>query len=105
MKVCKFEGLLLADANQIRKVCDIVLSGSKRRAIVVARAPGKRYDRDTKVTDLLIALANAVISGYDGRSEFDAVAGRYLSIVEAICIWMRPLPTRLRRYPPPHGSA
>lgn len=81
MKVCKFGGSSLADANQIRKVCDIVLSDPERRAIVVS-APGKRYDRDTKVTDLLIALANAVISGYDGRSEFDAVAGRYLSIVE-----------------------
>lgn len=80
MKVCKFGGSSLADAKQIRKVCDIVLADPQRRAIVVS-APGKRFDRDTKVTDLLIALANAIISGYDGKNELEAVVERYASIV------------------------
>ena len=54
MKVCKFGGTSLADAAQIRKVCDIVLSDPERRLVVVS-APGKRNKADTKVTDLLIA--------------------------------------------------
>lgn len=55
MKVVKFGGTSLASAAQIKKVCDIVLSDSKRRLIVVS-APGKRFDDDIKVTDLLIDL-------------------------------------------------
>ena len=35
MKVVKFGGTSLASAAQIKKVCDIVLSDSKRRLIVV----------------------------------------------------------------------
>ncbi|HHX36964.1 MAG TPA: aspartate kinase [Clostridiaceae bacterium] len=81
MKVCKFGGSSLADANQIRKVCDIILSDPDRRAVIVS-APGKRYDRDTKVTDLLIALGNAIISGYDGNNEYDAVMSRFSNIIE-----------------------
>ena len=56
MKVCKFGGTSMADAGQIRKVCDIILSDPARRLVVVS-APGKRSKTDTKVTDLLIALA------------------------------------------------
>ena len=55
MKVVKFGGTSLASAAQIKKVCDIILSDSKRRLIVVS-APGKRFDDDIKVTDLLIDL-------------------------------------------------
>lgn len=79
MKVCKFGGSSLADANQIRKVCEIILSDNKRTAVVVS-APGKRSGKDTKVTDLLIALANAIISGYDGKAELAAVVERFSSI-------------------------
>lgn len=81
MKVSKFGGSSLADATQIRKVCEIILSDHERRAIVVS-APGKRYSKDTKVTDLLIALANAIISGYDGKAELEAVVERFTSITE-----------------------
>ncbi|MGI6076845.1 MAG: aspartate kinase [Fastidiosipilaceae bacterium] len=81
MKVCKFGGSSLADANQIRKVCEIILADPQRRAVVVS-APGKRYNRDTKVTDLLIALANAIISGYDGSRELDAVVSRFSLIID-----------------------
>ncbi len=81
MKVCKFGGSSLADANQIRKVCDIILADPQRRAIVVS-APGKRFNKDTKVTDLLIAFANAIISGYDGKNELERVVERYASIIQ-----------------------
>lgn len=55
MKVIKFGGSSLADANQIKKVCDIILADAARRLVVVS-APGKRFSSDTKVTDMLIAL-------------------------------------------------
>lgn len=79
MKVCKFGGSSLADAKQIRKVCEIVLSDNERRIVVVS-APGKRYRDDIKVTDLLISMANAIISGYDGEKEKACIVDRYASI-------------------------
>ena len=66
MKVCKFGGSSLADAEQLNKVMDIVLADPARRIVVVS-APGKRHDGDTKVTDLLISLANAVLDGKSTR--------------------------------------
>ncbi|MDD2533745.1 MAG: aspartate kinase [Eubacteriales bacterium] len=83
MKVCKFGGSSLANAEQIRKVCDIVLSDPERRIMVVS-APGKRSREDIKVTDLLISLANARISGYDGLTELSAVVRRFADIAEEL---------------------
>lgn len=79
MKVCKFGGTSLANADQIRKVCDIILSDPKRRVIVVS-APGKRHPEDSKVTDLLIDLAAALIEGKQGISESKAVIDRFRAI-------------------------
>jgi aspartate kinase len=76
MKVCKFGGSSLANAEQIRKVCDIMLSDPERTVMVVS-APGKRSREDIKVTDLLISLANARIRGFCGDSELKAVVGRF----------------------------
>lgn len=53
IKVVKFGGSSLADANQFRKVAEIVKSDEKRH-YVVASAPGKRNSEDTKVTDMLL---------------------------------------------------
>ena len=50
--VAKFGGTSLADASQFNKVKDIILSQEDRSYIVVS-APGKRYDGDVKVTDML----------------------------------------------------
>ena len=52
LKVVKFGGSSLADAEQFKKVKDIILSDPDRR-YVVASAPGKRFSEDTKVTDML----------------------------------------------------
>ena len=49
----KFGGSSLADANQFKKVRDIINANEKRKFIVVS-APGKRFSDDIKVTDLLI---------------------------------------------------
>ncbi len=79
MKVCKFGGSSLASADQIRKVCDIILDDPSRRVLVVS-APGKRSNSDTKVTDLLIRLASVIIAGKDYQKEFYDVVERYNSI-------------------------
>ncbi len=50
--VAKFGGSSLSDAKQFNKVKDIILSKSDRNHIVVS-APGKRYEGDVKVTDML----------------------------------------------------
>lgn len=50
--VAKFGGSSLADSEQFRKVKNIVLENEKRR-YVVPSAPGKRFSKDYKITDLL----------------------------------------------------
>lgn len=52
MKVSKFGGTSLADADHIKKVIAIVQSDPERRYVVVS-APGKRGIDDRKITDLL----------------------------------------------------
>lgn len=81
MKVVKFGGSSLADAKQIKKVCSIILSDSQRRIVVVS-APGKRYDTDTKVTDLLIRLAKACQEGSGVEAALEAVLERYAGIAK-----------------------
>lgn len=81
MKVCKFGGSSLANAAQLSKVMDIVLSDAARRIVVVS-APGKRHPRDSKVTDLLISLAEAALAGGNTDREFGAVVERYASIAQ-----------------------
>lgn len=83
VKVSKFGGSSLADASQIKKVCDIILSDSDRKLIVVS-APGKRNKGDIKVTDLLIALADSYISGYDPDYDYNQVMDRYIEIAREL---------------------
>jgi aspartate kinase len=83
MKVVKFGGTSVASAAQIRKVADIVLADAERRIVVVS-APGKRSARDTKVTDLLIALARAGSTGSDVAAALEAVVERYRAIVKGL---------------------
>ena len=51
-KVVKFGGSSLASAEQFMKVCDIIRADESRR-YVVPSAPGKRFNDDIKVTDML----------------------------------------------------
>lgn len=81
MKVVKFGGSSLADANQVKKVCNIVLSDPARRIVVVS-APGKRYDNDVKVTDMLIDLANKKLAGEDTTEALNSVVERFSLIAK-----------------------
>jgi aspartate kinase len=79
LKVAKFGGSSLADATQIMKVCAIAKMDPERRIIVVS-APGKRHSKDTKVTDLLIACAEAKLAGKNAEPELKAIVERYEGI-------------------------
>ncbi|MDA0576796.1 MAG: aspartate kinase [Verrucomicrobia bacterium] len=79
MKVCKFGGTSMADAQQMLRVCAIVESDPARRIVVVS-APGKRQAKDAKVTDLLIACGEAVLAGGDGAAARQAVVARFSAI-------------------------
>lgn len=52
IKVTKFGGSSVADAIQIGKIREIIESDADRKFVVVS-APGKRFDQDSKITDLL----------------------------------------------------
>ncbi|GAF35618.1 aspartate kinase [Lentilactobacillus farraginis] len=78
MKVVKFGGSSLADAAQFKKVIQIIQADPKRQ-VVVTSAPGKRFDGDIKVTDLLIKYANATLAGKKNTYAADIFA-RYQEI-------------------------
>jgi len=79
MKVVKFGGSSVANAEQISKIINVVVADADRRIVVVS-APGKRHGEDTKVTDLLIALADVVLDGSDYEAALQAVVARYAEI-------------------------
>ncbi|KKB36170.1 aspartate kinase [Bacillus thermotolerans] len=83
MKVSKFGGTSVASASQIKKVAAIVQEDPSRKIVVVS-APGKRFSDDIKVTDLLISLADAALSGNGAEKELQAVVDRYASIAEEL---------------------
>ncbi|HHW30991.1 MAG TPA: aspartate kinase [Clostridiaceae bacterium] len=79
MKVAKFGGSSLASAEQIKKVCKIILSDPDRKIIVVS-APGKRFKEDIKITDLLIQCAEDSLAGGTGEKQLKAIVNRYKEI-------------------------
>ena len=83
--VAKFGGTSLADANQFIKVRDIVLSDPRRR-FVVASAPGKRFDGDVKVTDLLLSAYEKAASGEDFGGVLSAIGERFREIADGLKI-------------------
>ncbi|MCI8543951.1 aspartate kinase [Acetatifactor aquisgranensis] len=82
-KVVKFGGSSLASAEQFRKVGDIIRSDGDRR-YVVPSAPGKRFDKDSKVTDMLYACYDTAEAGRDFREELSAIRARYQEIIDGL---------------------
>lgn len=85
MKVVKFGGSSLADGVQLEKVLNIV-SSDKDRKVVVVSAPGKRFDKDKKITDLLIKLAEEVHEDSDYRQTLNAVKERYNTTIKQLSL-------------------
>ena len=80
-KVVKFGGSSLASARQFKKVADIIKSDKSRR-YVVPSAPGKRSDKDEKVTDLLYACYDAVAEGRSYKKILEKIKSR-----AQVCMW------------------
>ena len=83
LKVLKFGGTSLADAKHFRQVAEIIKSDPGRR-YVVASAPGKRFDGDTKVTDLLYQCYELAVNEEDITDVFNQIKDRYDSIIKEL---------------------
>ena len=79
-KVVKFGGSSLATAEQFRKVADIIKADPARR-YVIASAPGKRFNDDIKVTDMLYNCFNLVIEKKNIDEAFALIVERFNSII------------------------
>ena len=79
LKVVKFGGSSLADAAQFAKVRQIVTSDPDRRVVVVS-APGKRFDGDHKITDLLYLCCAHLQYGVSCENVYGMIADRYRQI-------------------------
>jgi len=77
--VTKFGGSSLADAEQFKKVKNII-QADERRVFCVPSAPGRRFDGDDKVTDLLYALYRCVKKHEDETEVFERIKSRYVGI-------------------------
>lgn len=89
MKVAKFGGSSVANATQLKKIAQIITSDPDRRVVVVS-APGKRFENDIKVTDMLIQLGNAYKQGDGYQSTLQMILQRFESILKEL-----QLPTQL----------
>ena len=81
VKVLKFGGSSLADAEHFKKVAAIVKSEPERR-YVVASAPGKRNAEDEKVTDMLYKCYELTRDGQDIDNVFICIIRRYEKIIK-----------------------
>ena len=85
LKVLKFGGSSLADAEHFRAVADIVKSEPERK-YVVASAPGKRNGSDIKVTDMLYECYELAVNDEDITDIFDQIKSRYTDIIDDLGI-------------------
>lgn len=79
----KFGGSSLADAGHFEKVRAIIEADNRRR-FVIPSAPGKRYARDRKVTDLLYACYENAAERETFNPLYDRIEARYLQIIESL---------------------
>ena len=101
MLVCKFGGSSLSSAEQFKKVCAIV-RGNPDRRLIVPSAPGKRTEKDEKITDLLYACQSAAADGRAFDALFARIAIRYEDIAagmgaHAPTVWLEEVYAALKR--------
>lgn len=78
--ITKFGGSSLADSIHFKKVKNII-EGNSDRKYVIPSAPGKRFSKDFKVTDLLYLCHAHVKSGIPLDDVFKLISDRYNTIV------------------------
>ena len=79
VKVAKFGGSSVADVIQLNKIKEIILSDPERRYIIVS-APGKRFDGDNKITDLLYLVKTTMENMLPYDQLFQVVCDRYTAV-------------------------
>ena len=79
----KFGGSSLSEAKQFKKVYEIIKADPSRR-FVVPSAPGKRFDNDTKVTDMLYNCYELASTGKEYEPVFQQIKSRYNEIIEEL---------------------
>ncbi|MBQ8345094.1 MAG: aspartate kinase [Clostridia bacterium] len=83
VKVVKFGGSSLADAEHFKQVAKIIRSDPSRR-FVVASAPGKRCSEDIKVTDLFYQCYDLVRRHEDIDELYQQIVERYNGIIAGL---------------------
>lgn len=81
--VVKFGGSSLASACQFQKVADIIHADPHRR-YVIPSAPGKRFDDDIKVTDMLYSCYALAEAGEEFDGLLAEIRGRYEDIASEL---------------------
>lgn len=81
IKVCKFGGTSMANAEALKKVKDIIFADKDRKYIVVS-APGKRCKEDTKITDALYSCYDEIVKTGKCTSSFAFIRERFTNIVK-----------------------
>ena len=79
IKVAKFGGSSVADGIQLTKTKHIIEADSDRKYIVVS-APGKRFDGDSKITDLLYLCKTHMDHNLPYDQIFQVVADRFMAV-------------------------
>ncbi len=80
VKVAKFGGSSLCSAEQFQKAIHIIQEDPDRR-YVVPSAPGKRFDGDTKVTDLLYHCHAQAAAGENFEVTLEEIHSRFQEII------------------------
>lgn len=80
VKVLKFGGSSVADAIQLKKMKNIIERDSRRRYIVVS-APGKRFEIDNKVTDLLYLCKTHMEQNLPWDQLFQVIEDRFTAVM------------------------
>ena len=79
IKVAKFGGSSVADGIQLTKTKEIIRNDPDRKYIVVS-APGKRYEGDNKITDILYLCKTHIEHNLPYDQLFQVVADRYMAV-------------------------
>ena len=79
IKVAKFGGSSVADGIQLTKTKQIIESDPDRRYVVVS-APGKRFDGDSKITDLLYLCKTHAEHNLPYDQLFQVIADRFMAV-------------------------
>lgn len=81
--VTKFGGSSLSDSRQFKKVKEIMDANENRRYIIPS-APGRRYEDDHKVTDLLYMCYQLATHKLNIDEVFNIVKDRYIEISKGL---------------------